>query len=72
MSRSDDINAKVKECLRKADVAGTDAERRSWLEIAEGYLRSITPTTEQTAAREKFDAEVKARETGQRASEREH
>jgi hypothetical protein len=48
-----------------ADRARNDADRSSWLRIAQSWLRMIPDTPE-----EKFDAEAEARGTGQPGTDR--
>ncbi len=41
VTKSDDYQRNAEECQRMADSAPTDRERRSWMRLAESWLRMI-------------------------------
>ena len=68
MTKSDDFQQRAEECQRMADLSPTDREKRSWLDLAESWLRMIVVrkvALEDQTPEQKFDAEVQGKGTGQ-------
>lgn len=55
-----------------ADATSSDEQKRSWLSLAEGWLRMVTPTAKKQSAEQKFDAAVRDKGTHQRWSDKEN
>ena len=66
----DEYRAKAAEAQAYANRATNDADRAAWLQIAAGWMSMIAEPP-RTAVQE-FDAEVKARDTGQEHSDESH
>jgi len=69
MNNSDEFRANAAECQRMADATKNAGDKRSWLQMAESWLRMIKPR--QTAA-DRFDAAERAQGTEQRKSDASH
>jgi hypothetical protein len=67
MSKNDEYRANAAECQRMARFTRNESEKRTWLEMAESWLRLIQPSrsSDQT---DRFDAieQRGARELGSR------
>lgn len=63
-----DLQRRAEECQRMAHTSTSDREKRSWLDLAEAWLRMAAAPAAVSTAEEKFDAEVSARETSQSRS----
>ena len=55
-----------------ANGATTDREKRSWMELAESWLRMMTVhrSVLEPSAEQKFDAELQKKDTGQTRSDK--
>lgn len=51
-----------------ANATSSDEQKRSWMNLAEGWLRMVTPTAKKQTAEQKFDAAVDAKGTHQERS----
>lgn len=72
LSKSDEYQRKAEECQRMADATSSDEQKRSWMSLAEGWLRMVTPTAKKQSAEQKFDAAVRDKGTHQRWSDKEN
>jgi len=72
LSKSDEYQSRAEECQRMANAARTDRERRSWIEMAESWLRMIPQRAKSNRqkANDAFEAEVKDKGTGQKRSDK--
>jgi hypothetical protein len=76
MNRSDEYRRNAEECQRMADNTANASDKRSWLRLAESWMRMVrkevgVDTTRQHAGGA-FDAERRARGTRQRDSNSAH
>jgi hypothetical protein len=55
MSKNDEYRANAAECERMARFTRNESEKRTWLDMAESWLRMIKPAP-QSAAADGFDA----------------
>ena len=72
VTKSDDYQRNAEECQRMADAAPTDREKRSWMRLAESWLRMIVvrKTVLEDTPDQKFEAQVKEKDTGQKRSDK--
>ena len=70
MEKSDEYRAHSEECRRMAEQTSNPADKQTWLQMAESWLRMIEQR--KLTASEKFDAHVKEIGTGQQKSEGSH
>ena len=70
MSKEDEYRAHAVEAQAAADHAKNDSDRAAWLQIAAGWLSMIKQRPQ--TAKQKFDTQVKASETGQDHSDESH
>ena len=72
VTKSDDYQRNAEECQRMADAAPTDREKRSWMRLAESWLRMIEvrKATIEDTPQQKFDAELREKDTGQERSDK--
>jgi hypothetical protein len=72
VTKSDDYQRHAEECQRMADLAATDRERRSWLRMAESWLRMVVvrKVIVEETPEQKFDAELGKKGTGQERSDK--
>jgi hypothetical protein len=70
MSPYEDFQRNADEAVQMAHSARSDKEKTAWLRIAEGWLRLIPDAIK--APRQAFEAEVRAKGTGQQDSTSSH
>ena len=73
VTKSEDYLRNAEECQRMADQAPTDREKRSWMKLAESWLRMVVvrkAIVEETPEQKKFDIAVKNKGTGQKRSDK--
>ena len=73
VTKSEDYLRNAEECQRMADQAPTDREKRSWMKLAESWLRMIVVRkviVEQTADQKNFETALKKKGTGQKRSDK--
>ena len=70
MSKSDEYSANAAECQKMARLAKSPADKATWLQMAEDWLRML-PKPRRSAS-DRFDAAEKAQGTGQDKSASEH
>ena len=75
MNRSDEYRRNAEECQRMADATSSESDKRSWLRLAESWMRMVRKESgngtrpQDTGA---FDDEHRTRGTHQRRSESAH
>lgn len=69
-SNNDEFRANATECRRMADATKNPGDKKRWLQMAQSWLRMITPPR-QTAG-ERFDTAERAEGTHQRKSGASH
>jgi hypothetical protein len=76
MSKSDEYRRNAAECQRMAESTRNEGDRRSWLRLAESWMRLIGGDSKKARssqeAAENFETQRRARGTGQRDSESKH
>jgi hypothetical protein len=75
MSRSDEYRRNAEECQRMADNTSNDHDKRAWLRLAESWMRMVRKEAQRHPAgqaSDAFDAEHRARGTGQSDSRSSH
>jgi hypothetical protein len=75
MSRTDEYRRNAAECQRMAESTRDEGDKRSWLRLAQSWLRLVSDARREGAspdATESFATEHRARGTGQRESESTH
>jgi hypothetical protein len=70
MDKHNEYRKRAAEAQAMADQTRNDDDKQSWLRIAQSYLEML-PKAKQTAE-QRFDAQTKARGTGQNDSESSH
>ena len=70
MENDREIRRFAHEAQEMADRSKNDADRASWLRIAQSWLAMLPPPAR--SAQERFEDEVKAKGTGQETSEGSH
>ena len=70
MSKSDEYSANAAECQKMARLAKSPADKATWLQMAEDWLRML-PKPRRSAS-DRFDVTEKAQGTGQEKSTSEH
>ena len=70
MSKNDEYRANAAECERMARFTRNDSEKRTWLDMAESWLRLIQPSQPSELA-DRFD-EIEQHGAGQLRSRTEH
>jgi hypothetical protein len=78
MSRSDEYRRNAEECQRMADNTANESDKRSWLRLAESWMRMVRKEAGASVdgARQQasgaFESERRARGTHQRESKSAH
>ena len=72
MTKFDDYQRNAEECQRMADTAQTDREKRSWMKLAESWLRMIVvrKVIPVDTPEHKFEAVLNEKGTGQKRSDK--
>jgi hypothetical protein len=70
VTKSDDYQRNAEECQRKAEAAPTDREKRTWMRLAESWLRMIVVRKVIETPEQRFDAELQNKDTGQERSDK--
>lgn len=69
-NNNDEFRANAIECQRMADATTHAGDKRSWLQMAESWLRMIKPPRQTSG--ERFDAAERREGTHQRKSDASH